>query len=416
MMLGHLYDSNKKKIETRQQYIFGLIVAGAIVGLGNNLRQVRMLFPQPQDVGIDIAATKITHWNEIDDAPKVTHWNASNQMTPPTIYSCNGKITWDVWASVFPEYQQSGDLSQIGKTNKVMTWKNVLRHKNSNTYDIFIGDYNMGGYFGCSEVVSHWLLTNFHGHIVTTSMEAPHDHPFKAQRDNSRMHVFGPVKEPHNADITFYFMQSVWFRNRDIFPPLAMTEPSHRPRGDQTNYMIYANSHCVKFREEAIGRLSEHGIVHLGGKCQGKVSLGDRSNLQPIQTNRTWENNMSLYSGYRFCFVMENEVNHSAYITEKILMAFMGGCIPIYYGPPVIFDIFNDKAFIFYNISEPQPAIDKVKALESDKEAYEQMLMEPIVAHGNATIEKYFSLSDDVGKGMLKQRMREKIGLTNFAP
>ena len=63
---------------------------------------------------------------------------------------------------------------------------------------------------------------------------------------------------------------------------------------------------------------------------------------------------------------MEHAVDHSAYITEKIMMAFIGGCIPIYYGPPGIFDIFNEKAFVFYNISDPQPAlVDKVKALES---------------------------------------------------
>ena len=125
---------------------------------------------------------------------------------------------------------------------------------------------------------------------------------------------------------------------------------------------------------------------------------------------------MKLYSDYGFCVVLEHAVDHSAYITEKIMMAFIGGCIPIYYGPPGIFDIFNEKAFVFYNIIDPQPALDKVKALESNKELYEQMRKEPIAAHGNATIEKYFSFSDEVGNGALKQRTREKLGLRNFEP
>jgi hypothetical protein len=109
-------------------------------------------------------------------------------------------------------------------------------------------------------------------------------------------------------------------------------------------------------------------------------------------------------------------VNHAAYITEKILMAFIGGCIPIYYGSPAVFDIFNEKAFIFYNISDPQPALDQVRALETDKKLYEKMLKEPIAAHGNATIEKYFSFSDEVGNGVLKRRIREKLGVSNLVP
>ena len=76
-----------------------------------------------------------------------------------------------------------------------------------------------------------------------------------------------------------------------------------------------------------------------------------------------------------------------------------------------------EKYFIFYNISDLQPALDKVKALDSNKELYEQMPKEPTAVHGNTTIaEKYFSLSDEVGNGALKQRMKKKLGLRNFEP
>ena len=109
-------------------------------------------------------------------------------------------------------------------------------------------------------------------------------------------------------------------------------------------------------------------------------------------------------------------VNQKGYITEKILMAFIAGCIPIYYGSELIFDIFNEKAFVYYNISDPQPALDLVRNLEMNNTLYEEVMDEPIAAHGNETIQKYFSFNDTVGNGFLKKRFREKLQLEHFEP
>jgi hypothetical protein len=87
---------------------------------------------------------------------------------------------------------------------------------------------------------------------------------------------------------------------------------------------------------------------------------------------------------------MENSVA-PGYISEKILLAFLGGCIPIYYGTVEIFDIFNHNAFVFYNVSDPAPALDRIRLLEENITAYMQVSRdEPILAHGNVTIDKYF--------------------------
>lgn len=97
------------------------------------------------------------------------------------------------------------------------------------------------------------------------------------------------------------------------------------------------------------------------------------------------------------------------YITEKIINAFLSGCIPIYYGTAEIFDIFNEKAFIYYNVSDPEPALKQVAYLESNETAYNETLNQPILANGERTIEKYFSYSDKVGKGMVKHRIRKMM-------
>jgi alpha(1,3/1,4) fucosyltransferase len=49
---------------------------------------------------------------------------------------------------------------------------------------------------------------------------------------------------------------------------------------------------------------------------------------------------------------MENRAARG-YNTEKIINAFQAGSIPIYYGTTEVFDVFNARAFVFYNVSDP---------------------------------------------------------------
>ena len=90
--------------------------------------------------------------------------------------------------------------------------------------------------------------------------------------------------------------------------------------------------------------------------------------------------------------------------------AFFAGSIPIYYGTQEIFDVFNANAFIWYDINNPQVALDRIAYLESNATAYWEMFQEPILAHGQETLAKYFSLRDSDGGGRLKWAIRDKIG------
>ena len=45
-----------------------------------------------------------------------------------------------------------------------------------------------------------------------------------------------------------------------------------------------------------------------------------------------WEDNRHLYTNFRFCLTMEH-ANTPGYITEKVLVAFWAGCLPIYWRP-----------------------------------------------------------------------------------
>jgi hypothetical protein len=205
--------------------------------------------------------------------------------------------------------------------------------------------------------------------------------------------------------------------------------PSARPKNTRKHFLLYANSYYVDYREKAVMALSSIGPIHALGKCEGNVDAvpqavdakplecipfqdGSRPPSVVIPDWITRDNkllNKRTFNEFRFVIAMES-VKSPGYITDKILNAFMAGAIPIYYGTTQIFGIFNPKAFIFYDIENPQLALDRIAYLESNPDAYEEMLNEPILAHGDETIEKYFSFDDSIGNGAFKRRVREKLG------
>jgi hypothetical protein len=92
-------------------------------------------------------------------------------------------------------------------------------------------------------------------------------------------------------------------------------------------------------------------------------------------------------------------------------MRFWSGSVPIYYGTRDVFRIFNPKAFVYYDIEDPKPALDLISYLERNETAYNDMLRnQPILKDGENTIQEYFSYSDEIGNGILKKKIRAMMG------
>ena len=193
--------------------------------------------------------------------------------------------------------------------------------------------------------------------------------------------------------------------------------PTKKPRNTLEHFMIYTASNCkVPYREEAVDSIASRvgQSIDQGGKCWGKSHNRSlvRKPSMPLPKGRFhWMNNHYHYRHYRFCLVLEN-TKKDGYITEKIVMAFLAGCIPVYYGTKQVFDMFNAKAFIYYDIDNPEPAIRAIAHLERNRTAYNAVLLEqPILAQGNETIRRYFSLNDAIGNGFVKNKIRERVCL-----
>lgn len=183
------------------------------------------------------------------------------------------------------------------------------------------------------------------------------------------------------------------------------------------HFMSYTHKNCVPFREEAFTALSKISKVDALGKCKHNVDAKYQATF-----GDDWVNNWKYpFSRYRFTLCMENK-KERGYITEKILNAFISGTIPVYYGTDEIFNLFNKKAFIFYDINNPELAIAKIKWLEANPEAYKQMLNEPILAadayqnyFSREAIKRLFSHATmNIPVKTLEAANKEEVGYVNF--
>ena len=189
----------------------------------------------------------------------------------------------------------------------------------------------------------------------------------------------------------------------------SILDPTKKPTSTKEHFLTYTSRNCQPFRDAALLAIATTiGPVHQGGNCPKQQNPAITKVNQGLRDG--FFHNYKQYHSYRFCLVMENS-NVPAYVTEKILLAFLGGCIPIYWGTLDVYNIFNAQSFIYYDIQQPQAALDKIQFLESNKTAYQQVMDTPILANGTTTIQDFFSLNDNMGGGHLKQKLRHIMGL-----
>lgn len=140
----------------------------------------------------------------------------------------------------------------------------------------------------------------------------------------------------------------------------------------------------------------------LNTKLKKKNLLSNNIKQYDVERRQDFYKNEETTKNFRFCLVMENTYK-MGYITEKIYNAFSGGCIPIFYGTEDIFRIFNEKAFIFFNITNPSKALNRISMLENDTEALKKVKEEPIFRNPRV-LHEYLNLN-----GKIKQKIRAML-------
>lgn len=113
--------------------------------------------------------------------------------------------------------------------------------------------------------------------------------------------------------------------------------------GPDENKMVRAYGICSKNMK---AKLDADKIF--SGEVSGTPDELKKYSFRQSHLKSQWAFLPSYYSEYKFIFALENMLT-PGYISEKILIAFQSGSIPIYYGTSDIFKYFDANSFFYVN-------------------------------------------------------------------
>lgn len=317
---------------------------------------------------------------------------------------------------LFDDYIDDGDASTNKKHATTDSVRTLTRTANTTSNDVLF--FGMGG--PCDNGTNqYWVHEHFPGKAVFSNGEAFGD----ATGEGTYMISSQPTSS-QNLQVSFMAVTFVGMIPESTWPMLTWKDSPRRHLNNTGKKLaIYVASHCVHYRQATAALLSTIGTVH-HGKCRPSTmelavtATTNKSSIMHLQkVNDTkvynWAENYKVFQNYRYCLVMENR-KLPGYMTEKILMAFLGGCIPIWYGTEELLNIFNIDSFLFWNVTDPSAnniMMARILRMEANESAYNEVLHAPVLANGNTTLENYFSFADRIGSGKLKHKLRVMMGV-----
>ena len=177
-----------------------------------------------------------------------------------------------------------------------------------------------------------------------------------------------------------------------------------RPTHETPKFLEYTSSNCAgpgaAKREKAFNQIVDY-FKPLSPTASGKC-YGSHPELRFKKPYTGWINDVKP-SEYRFSLCMDRG-HYKGYVTEKILLAFLRGTIPIWHGSEEVFNMFNKNAFVWYDVDAPELALQQIAYLEKNRSAWKEMRARPILAPGAA--QTYFSFTDAIGGGQLLEKLK----------
>lgn len=146
----------------------------------------------------------------------------------------------------------------------------------------------------------------------------------------------------------------------------TLSDEEYKKHTKFCNYVI-SNALSAPDRSKMIDVLESYKTVDSGGKYKNNVG-------GPVADKIEFEKN------YKFTMAFENS-SSNGYTTEKIMEAFAGATIPVYYGSPDIAKEFNPKAFInCHDFDSFEDALEKIKEIDNNDELFLSMVKEPVLS------------------------------------
>lgn len=143
-------------------------------------------------------------------------------------------------------------------------------------------------------------------------------------------------------------------------------------------------------KRQAIGHQLRHAIIN---KYQTTIDGLYGRGYQPI------DNKILGLKDYRFHIVVEN-IKTDYWFTEKLIDAFLTGCVPIYYGSPSICKFFDSRGILSFNTIEE---LDSIITKYVNPEYYTYLKDKGIIEYNYQVAQQYKFPEDYMYEHLLKE-------------
>jgi alpha(1,3/1,4) fucosyltransferase len=137
---------------------------------------------------------------------------------------------------------------------------------------------------------------------------------------------------------------------------------------DKRAFCAYVQRKSVPIREQIVRKLSAYKRVD----CMGP-HLNNVGGTLPMAEKH------SKLREYKFTVAFENS-SSPGYVTEKVVDAYVGGSIPLYWGDPVVERFFNPLSMLILSGDESGMVdfVERVAEVDRDDDTYRRILQEPL--------------------------------------
>lgn len=173
------------------------------------------------------------------------------------------------------------------------------------------------------------------------------------------------------GDRYFRYPEGTYLARR---PEFYHRETRNAAQENRTRFcsFVYSNTLGSDMRMRLLKALNQYKPVDCGGKIQHNVDIPS------IPGKNRFEERLEFERNYRFSIACENS-SHPGYMTEKLLVSFAAGTIPIYWGDPEVKRVINPEAFLC--VSDYLTLDDLVRdiaEIDQDAQRYQHMITAPV--------------------------------------
>lgn len=174
-----------------------------------------------------------------------------------------------------------------------------------------------------------------------------------------------PGEEEHASIVVTPLMHLyMWLDN----PDMSMYTLVRKQTKPQTKFCLFSVSSETKERTDFFHALSTYKSVDSCGSVLNNLGYNCPGTFDSKEYHE-------FISDYKFMICFENTVMKN-YITEKLIIAYSSGTIPIYWGCPNIGDYVNMDAILYlkpdYTETDVQALIIEIQALDQDEALYKK--------------------------------------------